>query len=243
MLNQNRLLQALSPIEHQRLLPLLEYVPMQRGWLLNRPGDEAYVYFPTTSTISLLIVMGDGESWEGAVIGNDGMVGTSLLTGVPYNDTTAEVQTAGGSYRINASLLKKDAASTDALRDMATRYMHALTTQITQTGACSRHHRIEQQLSRWILLRLDRLKSHQIAITQGELGMLLGVRRQLVAAGIENLQTAGVLEYTRGKIKVRTRPQLEAEACECYQVIRQVTERMFASINTTKGKNIRPAGR
>jgi hypothetical protein len=212
LLNQNRLLQALSPIEHQRLLPLLEYVPMQRGWLLNRPGDEAYVYFPTTSTISLLIVMGDGESWEGAVIGNDGMVGTSLLTGVPYNDTTAEVQTAGGSYRINASLLKKDAASTDALRDMATRYMHALTTQITQTGACSRHHRIEQQLSRWILLRLDRLKSHQIAITQGELGMLLGVRRQLVAAGIENLQTAGVLEYTRGKIKVRTRPQLEAEA-------------------------------
>ena len=243
MLNQNRLLQALSPIEHQRLLPLLEYVPMQRGWLLNRPGDEAYLYFPTTSTISLLIVMGDGDSWEGAVIGNDGLVGTSLLTGVLDDDTIAEVQTAGGSYRINASLLKKDAASTDALRDLATRYMHALTTQMTQTGACSRHHRIEQQLSRWILLRLDRLKSHEIAITQGELGMLLGVRRQLVAAGIESLQTAGILEYTRGKIKVLTRPQLEAQACECYQVIRQETERMFASVNAIKGKNIRPGRR
>ena len=236
MLNYNRLLKSLSAADYRQLSPLLQFVPMPRGLILNPAGgNEAYLYFPTTSTVSLLNVMNDGEVWEGAVIGNDGLVGISLLAQATPGPTIAEVQSTGGGYRINTALLNSEAHSTNALRCLAMRYSYSLVTQIMQTAACNRHHRIEQQVCRWILLRLDRVISNELAITQGELAVLLGVRRQVVAGTIQDLQAAGILQYTRGKIKILERPKVEARACACYETIRQDTERSHRMANKLNG--------
>ena len=246
---QNRVLASLPDDDYRPLAPLLEVVAMPRGLALNYDSRcKEYIYFPTTATVSVLSVLKDGDIWESAVIGNDGLVGIALVTRDPPSGRIAVVQSPGYGYRLKGRLLASQPGCEDALRRLAFRYMHVLTTQMTQTGACSRHHKVEQQICRWLLLRLDRITSDELTVTQGELAHLLGVHRQCVVAAIKNLQASGSITHRRGKIIVTERSRLRLLACECYGVIRQEIDRQFPektavgrSESTFKMPGTRPA--
>ena len=225
---QNHLLAALPSADYKRLRPELEHVRLELGQALYESGSgQAYVYFPTDSIVSLLYVMKNGSSAEIAVVGNEGVVGIALFMGGETTPSRAVVQSAGFAYRFRDSLLKIEFERGGALQHLLLRYTQALITQMSQTAACNRHHAVEQQLCRWLLLSLDRLHSNELTMTQELIANMLGVRREGVTQAAGNLQAAGLIHYSRGKITVLDRSKLEARACECYAVVKRESDRLL----------------
>ncbi|MFH1603100.1 MAG: Crp/Fnr family transcriptional regulator [Pseudomonadota bacterium] len=226
---QNHLLAALRAEDYARLLPNLEFTPMPIGWTVYEAGVAMdYVYFPTTCIVSLLYVMENGDSAEIAIIGNDGLVGVSVFMGGDSMSSRAVVQNAGECHRIKAELLKKEFERGGSLQQLALRYTQTLIAQMVQTGACNRHHTLEQQLCRWLLLSLDRLRGNDVVMTQKLMANMLGVHRLGVTEATGKLQKDGLISYGSGRVTVLDRPKLEDRVCECYAVVRDEIERMFA---------------
>ena len=227
---QNRLLAALPAPDYERLLPNLELESLSLGGVVYESGGKlSYVYFPTNSIISLLYLMENGASAEIAVTGNDGLVGIALFMGGESTPSRGIVQSAGNSYRLKAAVLKKEFEQGGALQHLALRYTQALITQMAQTAVCNRHHSVEQQLCRWLLLSLDRLPSNELAMTQELIANMLGVRREGVTEAAGNLQKAGLIRYRRGHITVLNRPMLEDYVCECYAVVKKEYDRLLST--------------
>jgi CRP-like cAMP-binding protein len=225
---QNHLLEALPAEERKRIFPLLELVPLPLGHTVCEPGvPMRHVYFPTTCIVSLLYVMEDGASAEIAVVGNEGIVGVSLFMGGETTTSRAVVQSAGHAYRLQGQLLKDAFFRAGPMQRLLLRYTQALLTQMAQTAVCNRHHSVDQQLCRWLLLSLDRLPSNELTMTQELIANMLGVRREGVTEAAGKLQHAGLIEYHRGRITVVDRPGLEARVCECYQVVKNEFERLL----------------
>lgn len=228
---QNHLLAALPAAEFERLLPHLELVQMLLGEALCESGGHLqHVYFPTTAIVSLLYVMEDGASAEIAVVGNEGILGISLFMGGETTPSRAVVQSAGYGYRLKAQLLKQEFNRAGPMMRLLLRYTQALITQMAQTAVCNRHHSVEQQLCRWLLLSLDRLSANELTMTQELIADMLGVRREGVTEAAGKLQRAGLIEYSRGHIKVLNRPGLEKRVCECYQVVKKEFDRLLPSL-------------
>ena len=225
---RNRLLAAIPAEEWARWQPELEAVTMPLGQVLSESGVAmTHVYFPTTSIVSLLYVMEDGASAEIAVVGNEGIVGISLFMGGETTPSRAVVQSAGEGYRLSASVLKKEFERGGPLQHLLLRYTQALITQMTQTAVCNRHHAVDQQLCRWLLLSVDRLASNRLVMTQELIANMLGVRREGVTEAAGKLQAEGLIEYSRGKITIMDRPGLEARVCECYAVVKKEYDRLL----------------
>jgi CRP-like cAMP-binding protein len=225
---QNHLLAALPVGDYARLLPDLELIPMPLGWAVYESGGHlGYLYFPTTSIVSLLYVMESGASAEIAITGNEGLVGISLFMGGESTPSRAVVQSAGNGYRLKASVLKREFALGGDLQHLALRYTQALITQMAQTAVCNRHHSLEQQLCRWLLLSLDRLPGDELLMTQELIANMLGVRREGVTEAAGRLQAEGLINYSRGHIKILDRPALEKRVCECYAVVKKEFERLL----------------
>src|SRR5687767_7258051 len=225
---QSHLLNALPEAVYERLLPDLELVPLPLGQAVYESGKEQeYVYFPSASIVSLLYVMEDGSSAEIAVVGNEGVVGIALFMGGETTPSRAVVQSAGYAYRLKASLLKKEFERGGPLQYLLLRYTQALITQMAQTAVCNRHHSVEQQLCRWLLLSLDRLPSNELTMTQELIANMLGVRREGVTQAAGQLQEAGLIHYSRGHITVLDRPKLEKRVCECYAVVKRESDRLL----------------
>jgi CRP-like cAMP-binding protein len=225
---QNRLLAALPAADYKRLLPALEPISLPLGLVLYESGGTlGYVYFPTDSIVSLLYVMVDGASAEIAVTGCEGLVGIALFMGGDTTPSRAVVQSAGQGYRLDAGFLKKEFDNGGALQHLALRYTQALITQMAQTAVCNRHHSVEQQLCRWLLLSLDRLPSDELNMTQELIANMLGVRREGVTEAAGRLQAAGLIRYSRGHIDVLDRPMLEERVCECYAVVKKEYDRLL----------------
>ena len=224
----NRLLAALPSADYTRLLPELEAVTLPLGMVLYESGGTlGYVYFPTDSIISLLYVMENGASAEIAVTGYEGLVGIALFMGGETTPSRAVVQSAGFGYRLKAAFLKKEFDNGGALQHLALRYTQALITQMAQTAVCNRHHSVEQQLCRWLLLSLDRLPSNELTMTQDLIANMLGVRREGVTEAAGRLQKIGLIRYSRGHIVVLDRPKLEDRVCECYAVVKKEYDRLL----------------
>jgi CRP-like cAMP-binding protein len=225
---QNHLLDALPGESYERLLPQLELVALPLGWAVYEAGHkQGYVYFPTSTIISLLYVMENGASAEIALTGNDGVVGIALVMGGETTPSRAVVQSAGHAYRLSAANLKKQFEEGGPLQHLLLRYTQALITQMAQTAVCNRHHAVEQQLCRWLLLSLDRLPSNKLAMTQELIANMLGVRREGVTEAAGRLQASGLIRYSRGHITILDRAGLEAQVCECYSVVRKETNRLL----------------
>jgi CRP-like cAMP-binding protein len=232
--HQNHLLDALLDIDFERLNPNLELVELPLGKVLYEPGEKLkYVYFPTTCIVSLLYVMENGASAEIAVVGNEGILGISIFMGGDSTPSRAVVQSAGHGYRIKAQILKNEFNQTGPLQRLLLRYTQALITQMAQTAVCNRHHTVEQQLCRWLLLSIDRLSSNELHMTQELIANMLGVRREGVTEAAGKLQRAGLIDYTRGRITVIDRPGLEKKVCECYQVVKTEFDRLLPSLHAT----------
>jgi CRP-like cAMP-binding protein len=226
--HQNHLLDALPEGDYARLKSELELVPMPLGTVLYEPGARLrHVFFPTTSIVSLLYVMEDGASAEIAVVGNEGMLGISLFMGGETTPSHAVVQSAGYGVRLKAQLLKDEFARFGPMMHLLLRYTQALITQMAQTAVCNRHHSVDQQLCRWLLLSLDRLATNELSMTQELIANMLGVRREGVTEAAGRLQDAGLIRYQRGKITVLDRTRLEARSCECYQVVKTEFDRLL----------------
>lgn len=224
----NRLLAALPKEIWKRWLPDLELITWPLGIVLYEPGDTlSHVYFPTTAIVSLLYVMKNGASAEIAVAGNEGLVGISLFMGGESTPSRAVVQSAGHAFRMKAQTLKNEFNHHGPVLHLLLRYTQALITQMAQTAVCNRHHSVDQQLCRWLLLSLDRLQSDNLVMTQELISNMLGVRREGVTESAIKLQNAGVIRYTRGRITVLDRPGLETMACECYAVVKAEYDRLL----------------
>lgn len=229
--DQNHLLAALSAAEYERLKPGLERVPMLLGQTLYEPGSQLrHAYFPVTAVVSLHYVMETGASAETAGVGNEGMVGISLFMGGNTTPSSAVVQTTGHGYRLPEKLLKEEFNHHGQLQRLLLLYTQALLTQTFQTAACNRHHSVDQQLCRWLLLTLDRAPGKELVITQELIARMLGVRREGITEAAGNLQHAGLIRYRRGHITVLERSGLESRACECYAVVKKELGRLMAEI-------------
>ena len=225
---QNHLLAALSPAECERIYPHLHLVPMPLGKVLYESGDTLrHVYFPTDSIVSLLYVLADGASAEISVVGNEGLIGIALFMGGETTPSRALVQSAGNAYRLIGQRLKDEFHRNGPLQLLLLRYTQALITQMAQTAVCNRHHSVDQQLCRWLLLSLDRLSSNQLTMTQELIADMLGVRREGVTEAAGKLDKLGVIRYARGHITVLDRPKLEQLCCECYAVVRKESDRLL----------------
>ncbi len=228
---QNHLLSAFPLAEYQRLEPHLELVPMRLGEVLSESGGRMdHVYFPTTCIVSLLYVLEDGSSAEIAVVGNEGILGISLFMGGETTPSRAVVRSAGHAYRLKSHLLMKEFNRAGPVLRLLLRYTQALITQMTQTAVCNRHHSVEQQLCRALLLSLDRLNCNSLTMTQELIANMLGVRREGVTEAAGNLQRAGLIRYSRGHIDVLDRPGLETAVCECYGVVKAEFDRLLSDI-------------
>ena len=224
---QNQLLAALPDEEWLRWQSQLELFAMPLGQVLYESGGaQSHVYFPINAIVSLLYVMENGASAEIAVVGNEGIVGVSLFMGGESTPSRAVVQSAGESYRLSSAAIKEEFKRAPVLHLML-RYTQALITQMAQTAVCNRHHSLDQQLCRWLLLSLDRLQGDELVMTQELISNMLGVRREGVTEAALKLQTAGCIHYKRGRIKVLDRPALELRTCECYEVVRKEYERLL----------------
>jgi CRP-like cAMP-binding protein len=228
---QNHLLVALPAEEYEIILSHLELVPLTLGEVLYESGGELlYVYFPTTAIVSLLYVMENGASAEIAVVGNEGIIGIALFMGGGTMPNRAVVQSAGYAYRLRGSLIVKEFNRNGAMMRLLLRYTQALITQMAQTAVCNRHHSIDQQLCRWLLLSLDRLENNKLTMTQELIANMLGVRREGVTEAAGKLQEAGLISYSRGQITVLDRVGLEKRVCECYQVVKTETDRLLPAL-------------
>jgi CRP-like cAMP-binding protein len=222
------LLAALPDAERQRWLPQLERVEMPLGRVLYESGGTlSHVYFPTTAIVSLLYVMENGASAEIAVVGNEGIVGISLFMGGESTSSRAVVQSAGLGFQLNAQTMKDEFDRAGNVLHLLLRYTQALITQMAQTAVCNRHHSLDQQLCRWLLLSLDRLQGNELLMTQELIANMLGVRREGVTEGALKLQQAGLIRYARGHISVLDRPGLEKRSCECYSVVKREYDRLL----------------
>jgi CRP-like cAMP-binding protein len=224
----NQLLAALPEAEWQRWKPHLEPVTLTLGHVLYESGDTlGYVYFPTTAIVSLLYVMEDGASAEIAVVGMEGVVGVSLFMGGLSTPSRAVVQSAGQGFRLRALVMKDEFDRAGPVLHLLLRYTQALITQMSQTAVCNRHHSVDQQLCRWLLLSLDRLRGNELVMTQELIANMLGVRREGVTEGALKLQKAGLIRYARGRISVLDRAGLEQATCECYAVVKKEYDRLL----------------
>jgi CRP-like cAMP-binding protein len=224
----NGLLAAIPPELWKIWRPQLEYVDMLLGAVLYEPGDQlTHVYFPTTAIVSLLYAMKNGESAEIAVVGNDGMVGVSLFMGGGSTSSRALVQSAGGAYRLSAELMKQEFDRGGAVLHLLLRYTQALMTQMVQTAACNKHHSLDQQLCRWLLLSLDRLQGTEMIMTQKLIAHMLGVTIEVANEAALKLQDSGLISYEGGRIQVQDRIALEKRSCECYAVVKQEYDRLL----------------
>lgn len=225
---QNYLLSSLPQDVQDRLYPELELVELHLGQVLQDPGDKwRYAYFPTTCIISKIYLLEAGSTAEIAVIGNEGMVSICLFMGGESMPNQTVVKSAGFAYRLKGKLLREEFASSAPTQSLFLRYTQALLTQMAQTAVCNRHHTVDQQLCRWLLLNLDRLSSNEMVMTQEFIANMLGVRREGITEAAGNLQAAGLIKYCRGRIKVVDRMGLEARACECYEVVRREFNRLL----------------
>jgi CRP-like cAMP-binding protein len=225
---QNRLLAALPDAEWERLLPHLERVDMPLSKVLYESGDRlAHVYFPTNSIVSLLYVMENGSSAEIAVVGFEGIVGISLFMGGNSTPSRAVVQSAGHGFRLKANLLMEEFDRAGSVLHLLLRYTQALITQMAQTAVCNRHHSLDQQLCRWLLLSLDRLQSNELVMTQELIANMLGVRREGVTEAAGHLNDSGLIRYQRGHITVLDRAGLARRSCECYAVVKNEYDRLL----------------
>jgi CRP-like cAMP-binding protein len=225
---KNRLLAALPDAEWQRWLPKLELVEMPLGEVLYESGGTlSHVYFPTTAIVSLLYVMENGASAEIAVVGNEGLVGVSLFMGGESTPSRAVVQSAGQGIRLEARSMKNEFNRAGPTLHLLLRYTQALITQMAQTAVCNRHHSVDQQLCRWLLLSLDRLEGDELVMTQELIANMLGVRREGVTEAALSLQQAGLIRYVRGHITVLSRAGLEKRTCECYAVVKKEYGRLL----------------
>jgi CRP-like cAMP-binding protein len=224
----NHLLAALPPDVMQRVAPHLEHMALKLGEVLYEPGiSMRHVIFPTTAIISLLYVMENGASAEIAIVGNEGMLGVSRFMGGESTPSRAVVQSAGYGYRLKSQMLKSEFDHFGPFMHLMLRYTQALITQMSQTAVCNRHHSVDQQLCRWLLLSLDRLQSNELTMTQELIANMLGVRREGVTEAAGKLQKLGLVQYRRGKITVLDRPGLLARSCECYAVVKQEFDRLL----------------
>ncbi|MFP8777236.1 Crp/Fnr family transcriptional regulator [Hydrogenophaga sp. RWCD_12] len=224
----NDLLASLPPAEWERLKPLMEAVDLPLGQVLYESGSKmGHVYFPTTAIISLLYVMEDGASAEIAVVGHEGLVGIALFMGGETTPSRAVVQSAGKGYRLRAQAVKDEFNRSGPLMHLLLRYTQALITQMAQTAVCNRHHSLDQQLCRWLLLSLDRLSGNELVMTQELIANMLGVRREGVTEAALKLQKMGIIRYARGHITVIDRPALEERVCECYGVVKAEYDRLL----------------
>jgi len=239
--NQNYLLAALPTAEFERIAPHLELVAMPLGEVLYESGGQLqYVYFPTTAIVSLHYVMENGASSEIAGVGNEGVVGTSLFMGGNTTPSRAIVSTGGQGYRLKARILleefhRAEGRRAGILQHLLLRYTQALLTQISQTAVCNRHHSVEQQLCRWLLLTLDRAPSNELTITQELIAGMLGVRREGITESAGHLQQAGCISYRRGHIAVLDRQGLESRVCECYAVVKKEHDRLLNDVRNRQG--------
>ena len=225
---QNQLLAALPAAEWQRWLPQLERVEMPLGEVLYESGSTlSHVYFPLTAIVSLLYVMENGASAEIAVVGNEGIVGISLFMGGESTPSRAVVQSAGHGFRLNAQTMKEEFNRAGPVLHLLLRYTQALITQMAQTAVCNRHHSLDQQLCRWLLLSLDRLQGNDLVMTQELIANMLGVRREGVTEAALKLQKVGLISYARGRISVLDRAGLEQRTCECYAVVKKEYDRLL----------------
>ncbi|WP_310462207.1 Crp/Fnr family transcriptional regulator [Sphaerotilus sp.] len=224
----NHLLAALPTAELGRWLPQLEWIDMPLGQVLYESGRTlSHVYFPTTAIVSLLYVMENGASAEIAVVGNEGLVGISLFMGGDSTPSRAVVQSAGAGFRLRAALMKDEFDRAGPVMHLLLRYTQALITQMAQTAVCNRHHSLDQQLCRWLLLSLDRLSGSELVMTQELIANMLGVRREGVTEAALKLQSTGLIRYARGRITVLDRPALETRTCECYAVVKREYDRLL----------------
>jgi CRP-like cAMP-binding protein len=229
--HQNHLIDALPASDYERVVSHMELIAMQLGDVLYESGAKLqYVYFPTTCIISLLYVMEDGASAEIAVVGNEGILGISLFMGGNTTPSRAIVQSAGHAFRLKADLLKHEFERYGPTMHLLLRYTQALITQMAQTAVCNRHHSVDQQLCRWLLLSLDRLASNELSMTQELIANMLGVRREGVTEAAGKLQDAGLIHYRRGRITVLDRLGLERRSCECYEVVKTEFDRLLPYI-------------
>ncbi len=234
--NQNHLLSALPTAEFERVAARLELVPLPLGEILYQPGGQLqHAYFPTTAIVSLHYVMKSGASAETAGVGNEGVVGISLFMGGDTTPSSAVVQTAGHAYRLESHLLKQEFDRAGLMQRLLLRYTQALITQMFQTAACNRHHSVEQQLCRWLLLTLDRMPTNELIMTQELVASMLGVRREGITEAAGKLQQAGFVRYRRGHIAVLERSGLEARACECYAVVKKELGRLLSDVRYRQG--------
>ena len=224
----NHILDALPDEERERLFPHLSFVSMPLGKVLYESGETLkHIYFPTDSIVSLLYVMKDGASAEIAVVGNEGAIGVALFMGGETTPSRAIVQSAGSAFRLEGKRLKLEFNRHGQMLHVLLRYTQSLITQMAQTAVCNRHHSVNQQLCRWLLLSLDRLRSNELKMTQELIANMLGVRREGVTAAAGELQKAGVIRYSRGRITVLDRPKLEQLSCECYSVVKRESDRLL----------------
>jgi CRP-like cAMP-binding protein len=229
----NQLLSALPDDDWQRWLPQLEPVTLALGQVLYEPGATlSHVYFPTSSIVSLLYVMDNGASAEIAVVGYEGIVGISLFMGGESTPSRAVVQSAGQAYRLPAQVIKTEFTRAPVLH-LLLRYTQALITQMAQTAVCNRHHSLDKQLCRWLLLSLDRMQNNELVMTQELIANMLGVRREGVTEAALKLQQAGLIKYARGRITVLERAGLEQRTCECYAVVKTEYDRLLPAVTAT----------
>jgi CRP-like cAMP-binding protein len=234
--SQNHLLAALPEAEFEPLAAHLELVPLPLGEMLYEPGGQLrHAYFPTTAIVSLHYVMESGASSESAGVGNEGVVGISLFMGGNTTPSAAVVQTAGHAYRLDGGKLLQEFNRAGLLQRLLLRYTQALMTQMSQTAACNRHHTVEQQLCRWLLLTLDRSPSNELVMTQELIASMLGVRREGITEAAGNLQRAGFISYRRGHIAVLDRAGLETRVCECYAVVKTELNRLMSDVRYRQG--------
>ena len=228
--SENHLLAALPSAELHRWLPLLQPAELPLGLVLYESGRTlSHVYFPTTAIVSLLFVLKSGDSTEIAVVGNEGVVGISLFMGGNSTPSRAVVQSAGRGFRLRSDAMKEAFGRNSAVMQLMLRYTQALITQMAQTAVCNRHHSLDKQLCRWLLLSMDRLQGNELVMTQELIANMLGVRREGVTEAALKLQTAGLIRYARGHITVLDRPGLERRTCECYEVVKKEYDRLLPS--------------
>lgn len=233
---QNHLLAALPTAQFEPLVAHLELVPLLLGDILYEPGEQLlHAYFPTTAIVSLHYVMASGATAEAAGVGNEGVVGVSLFLGGDTTTSSAVVQTAGHAYRLDRKLLAQEFSRDGVMQRMLLRYTQALLTQMMQNAACNRHHAVAQQVCRWLLMTLDRVGSRELIVTQEQVASTLGVRREGVTEAAGKLRNAGLISYRRGHIMVLDRAGLEANACECYAVVKEELNRLLCDTRYRQG--------
>jgi CRP-like cAMP-binding protein len=225
---QNQILGALPAEDYQRLLPELELVELPLGWVMSESGDHVdFLYFPISGIVSLIYTLEDGSSSEIALVGNEGLVGISIFMGGESMPSSTEVQSAGAAYKLSRKIMKHEFSLGGKLQRLALLYTQALICQTSQTSVCNRHHALDQQLCRWLLMSVDRLHENEMAVTQEMIAKLLGVRRESVTLTTRKLEEDGLIARKRGHIELVDRPALEKRVCECYEVVKQEYQRLM----------------